>query len=429
AHYDSVALSSNLNPNFISHSYGAADAGYGVVTMLEVARYFAGRDLENTIYFLFTDLHEIGLFGAHHAISNMDFSNVSMILNLEARGIRGPVYMFETAGQDFEVVRFFRDALAARGVQPMTYSIATAVFGMMPNGSDLTLFFREDFAGMNFAPLNSIRYYHTYRDSLDNISLTTMQHYVDTILALTYAFATNPQFGDIDAFASNRAGVYFSLPFGLMVLYSDTTALVLALVALVGVIALGVLLRNKISIKKVGIWMGVLLIAVALAAGVGLLVSFIISLITGDAFSLVFMPNAPELAIMLPVTVVVFALFAFMHKLFKGKFNKNEMTLGSMVLLALLTIGLQFVMVEATFLTLVPLGFTLLFFGLSTIPQVKENQVSMLLCAAMPLVVTMVIIVPAMISFVIALTIGGLAVPLALGILMSITLPPLWMDI
>jgi len=112
AHIDSRGVDATLDPETDARSPGASDSGYGLVVMLEIAEYFAGRELENSIYFFFTDLEEMGLLGARHAVETMDFQNVSMILNLEARGIRGPVYMFETQAGDLETARFFRDTVS-----------------------------------------------------------------------------------------------------------------------------------------------------------------------------------------------------------------------------------------------------------------------------------------------------------------------------
>ena len=422
AHYDSVALPGNLNPNFMSISYGAADAGYGVSAMLEVARYFAGKELENTIYFLFTDLHEIGLWGAFDAINTIDFSNVSMILNLEARGIRGPVHMFETPPNNLEVMRFYRDALSMRSVQPMSYSIAAAIFYMMPNGSDLTLFLRDGFTGMNFASLDNVRYYHTYRDSLDFISLTTMQHYAEKITALVYTFATNAEFSNPEIFNSSQTGVFFPLPFNIFVLYSENVALILGIIAVMVVLFAYFVFRDDICIKKVLAWAGVLILSIILAAGVGLLASFVISLITGDAFNIVYMPTAPEMPIMLILTACALNAFVILHLIFKNKFSATEMGLAGVTLLVVATISLQFIMVEATFLTLIPL--------IATLPLIisKFNDKLSLVFTFIAVVLTITLLIPVIISFIIALTVGALAITLALSILMCMALPPLFIS-
>src|ERR1041384_8197551 len=85
AHYDSV-----------SHSYGAADDGAGIATLLETLRALqAGAPLRNDVIFLFTDGEEPGLLGAEAFVRQHPWAkDVGLTLNFEARGSRGPALMF-----------------------------------------------------------------------------------------------------------------------------------------------------------------------------------------------------------------------------------------------------------------------------------------------------------------------------------------------
>src|SRR5690606_39005360 len=93
AHYDSA-------PH--SFSYGASDAGSGVVTILEGVRAFlaSGKIPENDIIILFSDAEEIGLLGAKLFVSEHPWVNdVGLVVNFEARGSGGPSSMIiETNG-------------------------------------------------------------------------------------------------------------------------------------------------------------------------------------------------------------------------------------------------------------------------------------------------------------------------------------------
>jgi len=425
AHLDSAGLNIFLEPGSNVYSPGAADDGYGIVTMLEIARYFAGKDLENSIYFLFTDLHEMGLFGAAQALENMDFSNVSMILNLEARGIRGPVHMFEAqvGAGDLEAMRFFRRALNATNAQPVSYSLATVVWNMMPNNTDLTLFFRSGFYGMNFAPIDNLHHYHTPDDSLEYISPTTMQHYVNTIGAMVNEFVTNPRYSDPNALRSDSAGVYFPLPFQILVLYSETTALILGIVMFVAVVAVTFFLRakGKLQLRKVACWMAVLVGAVVLSGVLG----YTVSLISGVPFLFAFMPHVHEMPIALASVVVSIVGFWLAHRLFVKKFNPREMVVGGLALLALCNLVLQFVLVEATFVTLVPLVVAFAGFALSYLGEVKGKPWLLTVGFATPVVLITMLLVPIVVTITLAITLGGLAVVTVFGVLVFVALPAL----
>src|SRR3954453_6026565 len=73
---------------------GAADDGIGVATMLEIASILKDRPLERPVMFLFNEGEELGLVGARAFLADPFSINVDSLINLEARGLRGPVNMF-----------------------------------------------------------------------------------------------------------------------------------------------------------------------------------------------------------------------------------------------------------------------------------------------------------------------------------------------
>src|SRR5205814_554269 len=77
SHYDSVPLAP-----------GAADDGYAVGSMLEVARLMAlGPPLKNDVVFLFTDGEECGRDGAKAFTFHPWFRNIGTVFNFDARGM------------------------------------------------------------------------------------------------------------------------------------------------------------------------------------------------------------------------------------------------------------------------------------------------------------------------------------------------------
>ena len=96
AHYDSRGHVGRQGE--MGRSYGAMDDGYGVASLLELAYILKDEKPLNSIYFLFTDAEEVGLFGASMAAKETEImTNFKFLINLESRGQYGPAYMFETS--------------------------------------------------------------------------------------------------------------------------------------------------------------------------------------------------------------------------------------------------------------------------------------------------------------------------------------------
>ena len=95
-------------------SFGASDAGSGVVTILEGVRAFLSKNTVpiNDIHLVFTDAEEIGLLGAQAFVKNHSLvDNIGLVLNFEARGSGGPSYMLmETNGKNGDLISEFINA-------------------------------------------------------------------------------------------------------------------------------------------------------------------------------------------------------------------------------------------------------------------------------------------------------------------------------
>ncbi|MEM1193550.1 MAG: M20/M25/M40 family metallo-hydrolase [Pseudomonadota bacterium] len=174
AHYDSVPAGP-----------GAGDDMIGVATILEIAHHLQREQPQKPILAVFTDGEEFGLFGAKAFVEqDPRFDRIETILNFEARGVGGPVFMFETSQPNSFVIRQF-----ARGTKrPVTNSTMAAVYEAMPNGTDMTEFLRYDINALNFSPIRNERYYHTPQDNLTNLSKPSLQHMGDQGLGTARAF-------------------------------------------------------------------------------------------------------------------------------------------------------------------------------------------------------------------------------------------------
>ena len=235
SHYDSA-----LTP-----SYGASDAGSGVVTILETLRAYkaSGKKPKNDIIVLFTDAEEVGLDGARLFVNNHPWAkNVGIALNFEARGSGGPSNMIvETNGGNKNLIKAFMEADVKF---PVASSLMYSIYKMLPNDTDSTVL-REgaDIDGFFFAFIDDHYDYHTANDTYDNLDVNTLQHQGEYLLPLVHYFGDS----DLNQLKSLDDHVYINLPFFKIVSYPFTWVfpmLLVAIVLFIGLIIYG--LRKRV---------------------------------------------------------------------------------------------------------------------------------------------------------------------------------------
>lgn len=186
AHYDSVPI-----------SYGAADDGAGVAAILETARALTQQPrLRNDVIFLVTDAEELCLCGAKmFAKSDPWAAEVAVVVNFEARGVSGPSIMFETSPDNRALISQY--ATAAN--HPAASSLSYEVYRRMPNNTDLTVFKKAGYPGVNFAFIGEAQNYHTPNDTIEHLDIRSLQHHGENMLSLAR------RFGDSDLGAFRRS--------------------------------------------------------------------------------------------------------------------------------------------------------------------------------------------------------------------------------
>ena len=206
-HYDSALVP----------SFGASDAGSGVVTILESMRaYLASNEKpKNDIIILFSDAEEIGLDGAKLFVNQHPWAkNVGLVLNFEARGSSGPSNMIlETNGGNSELVNQF---IKANPDFPVASSLMYSVYKMLPNDTDSTVFREDgDIDSFFFAFIDSHFNYHTANDTFENLSRNSLAHQGSYLLPLMHYFAN----ADLSQLKSKTDDVYVNLPLLKMISY------------------------------------------------------------------------------------------------------------------------------------------------------------------------------------------------------------------
>ncbi len=428
AHYDSRGHTSADRGE--GGSYGAADDGFGVVTLLELARLYSSvpkEQLETSLYFCFTDAEETGMFGAKlEARDNQVIkNNVNFVMNVEARGVRGPAFMFETSKKNERVMELY-----AKAKLPATYSVATAVYSVMTNFTDFTAMLDIGKAGVNFSTLDNINYYHVPEDNFSNISKDSIQHYGEQIVPMIEEYTSDAKYADMNYFDGEKDAVFFNILPGVLARYSEDTAIYLtALGVLLYAVALAVAFRaGKLSAKGFFVALAVVLGSMVGAAAVGFGISYLAALIVGNPWNLTYlrMPAAGvPLAVSFAVVFVLELVFCF------KKFTKKNTSAADFLAAAL---GWNVVLAALTTFTLS--GASFLFFWPAFVGAAAlivyasvQNYALRHLFFSLANFVTLLIYVPLIYALFLAVTIGGLlALNLLFAIALSVVLPVAFMQ-
>ncbi|MDO9681017.1 MAG: M20/M25/M40 family metallo-hydrolase [Bacteroidales bacterium] len=285
AHYDSSPAKKVKGEKVVS--YGAADDGYGVATILEILRNVLATRAEwsQGIKILFTDSEEYGLYGIKKALDYQRdiFEDVGLVINIEARGVKGPAILFETTSGNSRLIELYKNSS-----RPYAYSFTSAVYSILPNYTDFTLL-KDTLPGLNFSVIDNLNYYHTNLDNFDNISLKSIQHYGDQILPLVSTFLTDQKYSDNNSLRSNENCVYFTIPFLGLFSFSQSMYLIIKIItSLVFLLLLMAYLKqSRISFKSIGLIMILNLFIIAVASAAGYLVASISAKANGLPYRLI----------------------------------------------------------------------------------------------------------------------------------------------
>lgn len=395
AHYDSRGHVGRSGEQ--GASYGAMDDGYGLSVLLELAFLLKDTTPTNSIYFLITDAEEVGLVGARMAAKDPAvMAPVRFVINVEARGRYGPAYMFETSKNNAKVMEFYKAAN-----MPVTYSIATAVYSLMPNFTDFTPFIDEGVPGLNFATLAGLDNYHSPLDRYENIHLPSIQHMGEQVYPLVKEFAAHAKYVTPGYFDATTDNVFFTIFSNVLIRYSQTAAIIFALLVLL--LFAGhtfMLVKNKTLHKETftkTLPLGVITSLIVTVAAY--LFSNVAAFIGRTPFSITY-TRIFGIDKIMPFVALVFVILTLC--LWK-KVRKNELLYLSTGFNIVLTLLTTFILPGASFLFLVASVGGLL--SLSTY-YFKKPVVHHALYT-LSYFMNMLLIIPLLFSLYMALTVGG----------------------
>lgn len=338
AHYDSVAAGP-----------GASDNGVGVAAVLEIARILQQLPRpRQSIILLLDDGEEVDLLGARAFVEHHPWAaTVTAAVNLDARGSSGPSLMFETGSANRWLMSLYSKAIA----RPLTNSVYYAVYKLLPNDTDFTVFKAAGFQGFNFAFIGDVAHYHTPLDDWRHADAGSMQNQGDNALATVLALANAG-----DAPAPSGEAVYFDLFGRLLVRLPQAwvwpaTLIVLLLVMIAGA---RLLQRRRLSAPQV-LWgivglCAALLIGAAGAAGILALLRAIGTLSAGGAATEVAHPWALELGF----AALAFFVTALIGSRLQRRAGFWGLWCAGTLLCALLALGLAHWLPGASYLALLP---------------------------------------------------------------------------
>ena len=169
AHYDSVPVGP-----------GASDDGIGVATLLEVGSILKDRALKHPIMLLFNEGEELGLIGARAFLADPLSRNVDSLLNFDARGVTGPVTMFETNQPNGAAIAAYASVVR----RPDASSLSTDFARLIPNDTDVTTYKERGWLTLNSAIVGNETHYHSPGDDLASLDVKSLQDMGDEALAL-----------------------------------------------------------------------------------------------------------------------------------------------------------------------------------------------------------------------------------------------------
>ncbi|HAX02476.1 MAG: hypothetical protein A2Y45_04265 [Tenericutes bacterium GWC2_34_14] len=387
----------------LGRSYGAADDGYALGTMLEIARLYANQDLENSIYLLFTDAEETGLYGAYMAAQEPFMDKIGFVINIEARGVSGPAYMFETSVNNDKVIDFYQHTDLK-----VSYSLATAVYTVMPNSTDFTEFLNVGKQGINFAVLEGLYYYHTPMDKYDHIEVSSIQHYGEQIVPLVETFTKDAIYSDVNYFVGEQNQVFFTILPDVFIAYRESTMHIFQWLTFVLFLAITVylILKNNVAILSILKYIGLMFVSLGVFAVIGLYLAKLVAFIGRVPFSIIYVrmegTELPTLLLCLGLIVGVYVLY---KRFVKKEEDQRAVMIAGIFLNLLLAILTGYTLSGASFLFFVPALFGVI--SLIVITFIKHKFI-LHIALSQNILWNMLLVIPIVYSLFLAITVGGL---------------------
>ena len=305
------------------------------------------------------------------------------MLNFEARGIGGPSIMFETSEGNEWLIKEFGKSVS----HPVANSLTSDLYRLLGNDSDLTVFKSRGLQGLNFAFIMGQPYYHTTRDSYENINERSLQH------SGSYALALARHFGNVGAWPERANNiVYFDVFSSVIVSYSErlvSPLMALTLLLFTGLVILGFRMK-RLTIGGIAFGVfGFLLNVIS----VGALLMIVMLVIQSKSSS----PTAGDhiitqyaIGFLLLTVAVSGALFVWFNK----KTRLENLTVGGLIWWAVLMVLICLYAPGGSYLFTWPLLLAVLALGVVFIAREKITSVTSIIILTIPALSSVILITP-----------------------------------
>ncbi len=223
-------------------SPGASDDTAGVASALEVARQIGARGTpQRSLILLITDGEELGLQGAAAFFSDDPLiPRIGAVINMEARGGGGRTSLFETSPGNGQAVELYRKA----ATWPAASSLATFIYSVLPNDTDLSEALHGPWVSYNFAFIGRPGLYHSPKATPANLDQGALMDMGWQVSELTQALIAAPEL------PQKAPDVTFFDLFGL-VLVTYPSSLGWAMLA-IAALALGLAVSRERNLRALG---------------------------------------------------------------------------------------------------------------------------------------------------------------------------------
>jgi len=387
----------------VNYSFGAADDGYGLGVILECSKLalsYRGA-WKQGVKILFTDAEENRLDGMKKAASENPqiFDNVGLLINIEARGIKGPALLFETSPGNDKLTVLYKHAK-----YPYSYSLTSFVYSLLPNDTDFSVV-KKDLAGFNFSVIDNLDYYHTSRDNYENISAGSVQHYGSQIEPIVHEYLTNPLYKNSSYLKGEADNVFFTAPLFGLIRFSKNQYLIFNIVVfLLAYFVMRIfMVKGRCGASQIMKAIVINILSLVFFSAIALGISYLMAHLNGIKYSLLEMSQIEYDGEIIVIFIFFMAMMNYIvMRRFSKKIRREEFIFGSLILNLILA-GVLYAYSGENFFLSVPACLVLISLFLSL--KAKFAFVNLIMAVLIILVTA-----PFVYTLIVALTIGSLAV-------------------
>lgn len=389
AHFDSSPRKTKYG-QVTEGSHGAMDDGYGVANLLEIARILSTQtNLKNGVKIAFLDGEEVGMKGSYELVDNYSswLTGVNFVINVESRGNRGPLYVFRTNEENTNTIKFFKKA----GF-PFAFSMASDIFGLLPNATDFDAFLNAGYAGVDMANIDSLKYYHNQNDIYDNINKETIKKYQDTLLPLIEEYVSEEKYSDLNYFESESKSIFFTLFPDVVVSYSENVGWIFCIILLVAYFVINLIsliTKNHRFLKSLLssiCW--IMYFGVSFGLGYGIIK--LLALVYNQPFNFMFTPFiSGQFVYLVVISLLITVLGILWYKLQrKMKIDSMSSLVGAEFVFLLLYVASMFVLPGVSFALMIPLLVCLLIQIIMLFKSEKSKLIKIIIASlGLPIVI------------------------------------------